>query len=313
MKTTIQISEAHGLEAEALFRSRSGLYACLFLTLAAAAFALFHVVGRGMALVAPPVGLSFWRWLLGAIVLLPFVYPGLKANVPTIRKHLGPFMLLGGVLVTSSTLLLIGLNFTVAINSSIINAIQPVSTVLLAALVLHERLRPSQFCGVALGFIGVVVIMTGMELEPTLLHMKFDIGGLLILLGSMGYSLYAVNLRKTPQTMNPSEVLFMIIVAGCILIFPFYIVETIVYKPVPLSADVIYAIIAMSLISTVFGTLMWNRGNQLIGPSRAGMFMNLIPVFAAIMAILFLDERLHLYHVVCALLIGAGIFMVLRR
>ena len=100
---------------------------------------------------------------------------------------------------------------------------------------------------------------------------------------------------------------------GCVIVLPFYVIETLVYKPGPISANAIYAIVALSLVSTVFGTLMWNLGNKLIGPSRAGMFINLIPVFAAIMAIIFLNERLHLYHVICAALICIGIFMVLRR
>ena len=301
------------LSDNSLFRTRAGLYACLVLTLASTAFAFAHVVGRGIHYEVPPVGLSFWRWLLGAIVLFPFIYPSLKVNAPDIRRHIGPLTLLGGIMIVSATLLMIGLNFTAAINASVINAIQPVSTVLLAMLILRDRLRLSQFCGVALGFIGVTAMMTGMELEPTLLRVKFDVGGFLILLGSLGYSLYAINLRKIPNTLSPSAALFMIIVTGCVIVLPFYVIETILYKPVPLSAHAIYAIVALSLVSTVFGTLMWNRGNQLIGPSRAGMFINLIPIFAAAMAILFLDERLHLYQVICAAIIGGGIFLVLRR
>ena len=294
------------------FRSRTGLYACLVLTLASATFAFAHVVGRGIHTEVPPVGLSFWRWLLGAIALLPFIYPGLKANAPHIRKHIGPLALLGGTMIPSATLLMIGLNFTTAINASIINAIQPVITVLLAMLLLYDRLRLSQWCGVAFGLMGVIVMITRMDLAA-LLKLQFNKGDILILLGSAGYSLYAINLRKIPETLSPSVALFMIILTGCLILLPFYVIETLVYKPVPLSATAFYAIIAMSLVSTVFGTLMWNRGNQLIGPSRAGMFINLIPMFAAIMAIVFLDERLYFYHVVCALLIGIGIYMVLRR
>ena len=295
-----------------LFRSRAGLYACLVLTLASAAFSFAHVVGRGIHTEAPPVGLSFWRWLLGALILWPFIYPRLKLNAPIIRKHIGPLTLLGGIMIASATCILIGLNFTTAINGSIINAIQPVFTVLLAMLFLHDRLRPSQSCGVALGLIGVTAMITRMDLAA-LFRLQFNEGDILILLGSMGYSLYAINIRKIPKALSPSEALFMIIVTGCILVFPFYVIETLVYKPVPFSATAIYAIVSMSLVSTVFGTLMWNLGNQLIGPSRAGMFINLIPVFAAIMAILFLDERLYHYHVICAVLISIGIFMVLRR
>ena len=295
-----------------VFRSRTGLYACLALTLASAAFAFAHVVGRGVHAEVPPVGLSFWRWLIGAIVLWPFIYPSLKANAPDIRKHIAPLTLLGGVMILSATCLMIGLNFTTAINASIINAIQPVFTVLLAMLILHDRLRLSQSCGVALGVIGVTVMITRMDLAA-LLHLQFNAGDILILLGSMGYSLYAINLRKVPDSLGPSAALFMIIVTGCVIVLPFYVIETIIYKPVPISATAIYSIIAMSLVSTVFGTLLWNRGNQLVGPSRAGMFINLIPIFAAVMAILFLDESLNLYQVICAVLISIGIFMVLRR
>ena len=93
----------------------------------------------------------------------------------------------------------------------------------------------------------------------------------------MGYSLYAINLGKIPKTLSPPVALFIIIVTGCVIVLPFYVIETLVYKPVPISANAIYAIVALSLVSTVFGTLMWNLGNQLIGPSRAGMFINLIP------------------------------------
>ena len=300
------------LSDDSLFRTRSGLYACLVLTLASAAFAFAHVVGRGIHSEVPPVGLSFWRWLLGAIVLFPFIYPSLKVNAPDIRRHIGPLTLLGGIMIVSATLLMIGLNFTTAINASIINAIQPVSTVLLAMLILHDRLRLSQSCGVALGFIGVIAMIARMD-PVALVRVQFNAGDILILLGSIGYSLYAINLRKIPNTLSPSAALFMIIVTGCVIVLPFYVIETILYKPVPISANAIYAIVALSLVSTVFGTLMWNQGNQLIGPSRAGMFINLIPVFAAIMAIIFLGERLHQYQVICAALICGGIFLVLRR
>ena len=299
-------------EKFSLFRSRTGLYACLVLTLASAAFAFAHVVGRGVHTEVPPVGLSFWRWLFGAFFLLPFIYPSLKVNASYIRRHIWPLTMLGGIMIASATCLMIGLNFTTAINASIINAIQPVSTVLLAMLILHDRLRLSQSCGVALGLIGVIAMITRMD-PAALIRLQFNAGDILILLGSMGYSLYAINLRKIPGSLSPSAALFMIIVTGCVIVLPFYVIETLVYKPVPISANAIYAIVALSLVSTVFGTLMWNRGNQLIGPSRAGIFINLIPVFAAIMAIIFLNERLHLYHVICAALICIGIFLVLRR
>ena len=76
-------------EKFSLFRSRTGLYACLVLTLASAAFAFAHVVGRGVHTEVPPVGLSFWRWLLGAFALLPFIYPESESECTgQIRTHI---------------------------------------------------------------------------------------------------------------------------------------------------------------------------------------------------------------------------------
>ncbi len=292
--------------------SRAGLYACLILTLAVFSFAIVHVVGRGVRAEVPPVGLSFWRWLLGALVLLPFIYPNLKVNAPVIREHIRPLSMLGCMMMASTTLMLISLNFTTAINASIINATQPVFTVLLAMLFLSDRLRLSQISGVALGLIGVIAMITRLDLD-VLLQLQFNGGDLLVLLGSVGYALYAINVRKIPLALSPSESLFIIIVSGCLILLPFYIIETLVYKPVPLNVTALSAIAGMSLTASVLGMLMWNRGIQIIGPSRSGMFINLTPIFATIMAIIFLGERLHLYHVICAVLIGIGIFLVLRQ
>lgn len=290
----------------------TGLYACLILTYASFSFAFVHVLGRGIRFEAPPVGLSFWRWLLGAFILLPFIYPKLKANAPVIREHIRPLTLLGCLMMASTTLMLVSLNFTTAINASIINATQPVFTVLLAMLFLRDRLRLSQISGVVLGLVGVIAMIARMELD-VLLHMQFNKGDILLLLGSVGYALYAVNVWKIPKVLSPSEALFIIIVTGCLILAPFYIIETIVYKPLPLNATTLPAIVSMSLAASVIGMLMWNRGIQIIGPSRAGMFINLIPVFATIMAIIFLHERLYLYHVICVTLISTGIFLVLRQ
>lgn len=290
----------------------SSLYACLILTLSALSFAGVHVMGRGIRAEVPPVGLSFWRWLFGALVMLPFVYPGLKAAAPIIREHVRPLAFLGCMIMTSTTLVLVGLNFTTAINASIINVTQPVFTVLLALLFLHDRLRLSQLIGVALGLVGVVAMIAKMDLN-LLLHLKFNNGDILVLLGSIGYAVYSININKIPGALGPAESLFVIIVSGCLILTPFYIIETFAYKPVPLNLTALSAIVAMALTASVFGMLAWNQGNRLIGPSRAGTFVNLIPIFAALLAIVFLDERLYLYHVICVIPISMGIFLVLRQ
>jgi len=90
-------------------------------------------------------------------------------------------------------------------------------------------------------------------------------------------------------------------------------VETILFRSVPFNITSVVVIITLALIISVFGMLVWNEGNRIIGPGRAGMFINLMPVFTAILAIIFLHEHLYLYHLAGALLISSGIFLVLRK
>ena len=87
-----------------------------------------HVIGRSVHGELPPLGLSFWRWLTGAALLFPFLYPGLRAAAPHYREHWRLFAVLGLLMVGSTTLVLVGLNFTTATNTSLINATQPTIT-----------------------------------------------------------------------------------------------------------------------------------------------------------------------------------------
>ena len=99
-----------------------------------------NVLGRMVHDFIPPVGLSFWRWMAGTLILLPFVLPRLAARRNDYVEHAGALAILGFLIAASTTAVLIALNFTTAVNVSVINAFQPVLTVLLAVALLGERL-----------------------------------------------------------------------------------------------------------------------------------------------------------------------------
>ena len=120
--------------------------AALLLTLTMFCYAGNHVIGRAVHSELPPLGLSFWRWFFGAAILLPLVAPGLASVVPRYREHWRLFALLGLLMIGSTSLVLVGLNFTSATNTSLINATQPTITALLCWLFLHDRLSGSQWC-----------------------------------------------------------------------------------------------------------------------------------------------------------------------
>ena len=106
----------------------------------------------------------------------------------------------------------------------------------------------------------MIAMITRMD-PAALIRLQFNAGDILILLGFNGLFALCDQPEENPRVLlSPSAALFMIIVTGCVIVLPFYVIETLVYKPVPISANAIYAIAALSLVSTVFGTLMWNLG-----------------------------------------------------
>jgi drug/metabolite transporter (DMT)-like permease len=291
---------------------RSPTEAYLLLILTALFFAANHVIGRGVHEEIPPVGLSFWRWVTGALILAPFVLsrPGTLSRI--FGRHSGVMLLLGGMLVGSTTLILLALNFTMAINVSVMNAIQPGLTVLFAWMFLKEPLSGRQLLGVVAACAGVLVMLSRGHWE-TLVGLEMNGGDLIALLAMCGFAGYAVSLYRLPHELSFAESLFGIIIMGSLALLPFYLIESLFIATVPLSWKTGGIVFTLALLVSVLGMLMWNIGNRRIGPSRAVVFINLIPVFGVILATTFLDENIHGFHVAGAVCIIAGIRLVVSN
>ena len=291
---------------------KSDQYAYLILTLGTISYAANHVIARGVHTEIPPLGLTFWRWLLAAIILLPFVWRDLVSSFPIIRTNIRIFLFLGFTMIGATAIITVALNYTSAINVSLVNTTQPLITVLLTWIFSRETLTRVQILGLISGTLGVVVMVSHAD-WLILSSLQFNRGDILVLLAMLSFAFYAINLRKIPGTLNSSLSLYLIIVSGCFLLLPFYLAETVLIRSVPINITAVSSITTLALIGSLFGMLVWNKGNRIIGPARAGMFINLVPLFTAILAIIFLNEKLYLYHFVGAFLISLSIFLVLRK
>jgi drug/metabolite transporter (DMT)-like permease len=291
-----------------LNKSRPPAFAYSILSLTAFFLACNHIIGRAVHGQIPPVGLSFWRWVVGVLILFPFVLPRLREQWPTFRRHWRTFALLGFFMIGSTTLVLVALTTTFAINVTLINALQPTLTVLFAWLFMKQKLSGWRALGIAFGLSGIVIMVSRADLA-VLANLDFQPGDFIALLAMCGFSGYALNLYRLPQGLSGVEALFGITLFGTAMLLPFYLFETATYRPVPVSATSIGAITALALLVSVFGNLMWNAGNRIIGPSRASIFINLIPVFGSVLAIIFLSEKLLAYHVFGGSLVVVGLFL----
>lgn len=290
----------------------SPTFAYVMLTATMACLAMNHVVGRAVHEVAPPVGLSFWRWSVAALLIFLIIRRNFGAKLQIYRRSWALFFGLGAMMIGSTTLILWTLQFTTAINVSLINSLQPTMTVLLSFLLLRHRLTGLQVVGLVLGFVGVVAMVSqgSWQLLADLDFNRGDVGALVSVVGLAGY---AIGLRLLPQGLNPLDALFGIIVAGCLALLPVYVAELIMSRPMPLTPATVGAVLAMGTIGSLAGNLMWNIGNQVLGPNRASIFINLIPVFGMLMAVVFLGEEPRAYHVAGFAVICAGVWCVLAR
>lgn len=299
--------------ARAATASRSGEVAGYAMLGGAMLFlACNHVIGRSVRADIPPLGLNFWRWCVAALVLAPFIGRGMRVSAARFRAHWRDVALLGALMIGSTGLVLVALNFTTAINVSLLNALQPALTVLLARVFLHEVLSVRQGVGVLAALAGMLAMITKADWD-VVRGLQFNGGDLIALAAMVGFSTYAIRLPRLSAEFGLVEGLFWIVVAGCTALLPFYLVESVVYQPMPLTVQSVTVVITLAIMVSILFMLLWNAGNRRIGPSRAAVFINLVPVFGAILAVIFLGERIAVYHLAGAALVGCGIWLVVRR
>ena len=290
--------------------SHSAAYAFLVANMALWGGAL--VVARGIHELAPPMALTFWRWIVAALVLLPFVARKLYRELPLKAGTRRSVCWICVTMAAGTTLSVLAVNFTTAINATVINAIQPALTALFAFLIAHERLSAVQALGIALAFLGVVVMISQASLG-VLVQLDINVGDLVMLGAAMSWSLYAVEVHRTTHLPSPEVLLFLIACAGIVMALPLYLVEHAFFRTFSTVPAALGAVAYLAIGSTVLAVLLWNTAIRSVGANRAAIFLNLIPVFGASFAIVFLGERLFGYHVTGVCLVVAGIYLAVHR
>ena len=247
-----------------------------------------HVLGRYVGGEIPPMGLAFWRVTIGAIVLLPFAWNEiLKQRFIILNNWKLLFVMALAFMPLCNAMVYLGYNFTTAINGGIIATAQPATTVLLAWLIIREKINYTQFFGVVIAAIGVLIIITkGNPLG--LANITFNKGDLLLLIGITAFSFYSVMLRQVPSAISPMLILVVIQIMGALSLLPFYIYESISYKTVPLNIEAFMVLAWIGVVIAVIAVGMTNMSVLALGPNKASIGHYLRAVFTAGMAIILL-------------------------
>lgn len=270
------------------------------------------VLARGVVDVMPPISLAFWRWFMAFVILFPFTLGHVKQDWET-AMHSWKWLLLLSFLGVScfNSLLYTAAHTTTAINVSLMQTAMPAMIILISWVVFREKISTVQMVGVMVSMAGAGLIVVHGKWQISL-AMNLVEGDVLMLIAVFLYALYSALLRKRPP-IHPLSFLTLTFGFGMLMLLPFYIWELMVAGSFSVSPAAVMSILYVALFPSIIAYFCWNRGIELIGANRAGLFSYLIPFFASVMAIFFLGETLRGYHVMGMVLILGGMVIFNRR
>ncbi|MAM86292.1 MAG: EamA family transporter [unclassified Hahellaceae] len=288
--------------------------AYLGLTLTALFWAGNAVVGRSVVDTIPPLSLSFYRWSIALCILLPFGLAGVWRQRQVIAEHFWPLLLLSALSVGAfNTLLYLSALTTTALNISLVASTIPIMVAFLAWLILGERLRLSQTLGILLALLGILVVISRGQWS-TLSELSFHPGDLIMVAAVSCWGLFSVLLRRHAVPLAPLTFLTVQVGLGVLVISPFYLVDLLfISGGFVVDASVIPPLAYVAIFPGLLAYAFWNNGVHSIGPSRAAVFMYLGPIFTAVLAGLFLGERMSLFYITGGILILAGLLLTTRQ
>lgn len=269
------------------------------------------VVGRAVATGIPPMALSFYRWLTASILLVAIAGRATRLSLPELRRRKGWLLMSSftGVLLFHP-LVYTGLHTTTAINASLIVATSPVIIPLIVFLAFREHVTAREGVGIVATMVGVVVVLTRGDLAA-LGELRFAIGDVLVLGAVIAWAVYSVGLRRRPEV-PPLALVTAVAVVGTLMLAPFYTWEAVTSGGFAWNLPHIATILYVGIFASVVAYITWNQGVVEIGATKAGPYLNLMPFFAAILAVVFLGESIEVFHLVGAAFIGGGLWISTR-
>ncbi|MBK5653680.1 MAG: DMT family transporter, partial [Rhizobium sp.] len=284
----------------------------LLLCITAMCWAGNAIVGRLAAGHIPPVTLSFLRWFVAFLIILPFAWKHLAQDWAAIRKNLGMMMLLSFTGISAfNTLQYWALEHTQALNTLLLQSSVPLMVAVWSLVLLGIRLTLGQLLGVLLSLAGVLVILLHGDLT-TLSKIEFNKGDLIFIVALLIFALYSVLSLKRPRIHGLSVAAFTF-GCGALFLVPFLIWELGARPVMQLTTTNLLSLFYVAVFPSTLAYLCFNRGVQLIGANRAAPFFHMVPVFGTVMSIVFIGEHPQAFHFIGFALVLAGVFAASRR
>jgi len=261
----------------------------------------------------PPFSLNFYRWFFAWIILAPFTLPEIIEKKNYIKDNYKLFIVLGITSVTIfNSIVYYSLNFTQVISGVLMISTIPVMIMFISSILKIEKTNIFQILGVIFSFIGVILIITKADLE-LLKNLDFNKGDLTMVMAMFSWATYSALLKKKKHELSQLTLLQVIISFGLIFLIPVYIIEFKMGYLIKLNTSFILVLAYVVLFPGLASFIFWIKGISLIGPNRSGVFLHLMPILSAIMAMIIFDEKFMFYHFLGAIFILTGIILSNRK
>jgi len=250
-----------------------------------------------------------WRYIFGVVTLILISWKELS-KVRLTRESIKGILLVGGIgLFGFNIFFFYGLKFTKAVNAALIVSLNPITTILLSSILLKTALTRNHYVGALISLFGVIYLLTEGSLAK-LFALTFNFGDLLIFVANTLFAFHHVWVKKYSarfSNLSFTSLTNIICLIGFLVLMPFD------GKMIAIDHSFYYwmSAIGIGVLGTAAAYLLWNKGINHLGASKGGMFMNVVPLAAALVAI-FLGESLYAYHLISGLLIIAGMLISIR-
>ena len=266
------------------------------------------IVGKVASLYQiPPFSLNFYRWFFAGLLLAPFTLKEIINKKKYIFNNIVLFIILGVSSITIfNSVVYYSLYFTQVITGVLMISTIPVWIMFISSILNIEKTNIYQIIGVLLSLIGVVIIVTKVDLE-LILKLDFNKGDISMVVAMFSWAIYSALLKKKKHEISQLAILQVVIFCGLLFLIPFYFAEIYLGNRIILNKPFYLTLLYVVFFPGLFAFFFWMKGISIIGANRAGIFLHLMPIIGAIMAIVILKEKFMYYHFFGAIFILVGI------
>ena len=257
----------------------------------------------------PPLTLNVFRWISVWFILIPFTYKEIYNNIPYIKKNWLVISFMGVITIsTFNSVVYFALNYTQVVNAVLMLAAIPAATIVLSSLMKIEKTNIFQLLGLFLSIIGIGSIISNGEIQK-IISLNFNRGDVWMLVCVVTWSLYSTLLKKHKFKFSQFTLIQLMVTVGILFLIPQFFYEKSIGAEVNFNKAFFLILFYVVVFPAIAAYYCWQKGIEIIGPNRATMFIQLMPLFSAVMAIIIFKEKFEIYHFAGAFFILTGIYL----